>query len=246
MFTLEVCAGDYQSALNAARGGAARVELCSGLAEGGMTPSYGLVKQTLTIPGLKVNVLVRCRPGDFLYTPDEVAIMADDVAECAALGCNAVVIGALTAQGDPDIDACRRMLERRGECEVTFHRAFDLCRDPFEALERIIELGCSRVLTSGLAPAALQGVDMLAELQKAAAGRITILAGGGVNPGNAAEIVRRSGVHELHASARELVTSGMKFRRGDVSMGTPGTDEYARPCTSEATVRNIIQNVEIR
>lgn len=237
---LEVCAGGLDSALAAAEGGAARIELCSGLADGGVTPSVGLIAAATAIKGLRTNVLIRLREGDFLYTPAEVEAMAADVDQCRRLGCNGVVIGALTPDGDPDIDACRRMMAAAGDMEVTFHRAFDLCRDPFSALEQLIELGCHRILTSGQAASAMEGAAMLRELNERAAGRIIILAGGGVNSGNAAELLRLTGVSELHASARASLPSAMRFRRGGVSMGVPGADEYSRKVTSAAEVAAIV------
>lgn len=240
---LEVCAGSYDSALAAARGGAARIELCSGLADGGVTPSAGLIRAARSIPGLKVNVLIRLREGDFLYDEAETALMAEDVRVCREAGCDGVVIGALTPDGDVDVKACRRMMAEAGDMEVTFHRAFDLCRDPQSALEILIALGCRRVLTSGLAASAPEGVQTLAALVRQAAGRIIILAGGGVNSGNAAKLVADTGVTEVHASARAAIPSPMRFRRGGVSMGTPGADEYSRKITSAEEVNAIVSAI---
>ncbi len=240
MKILEVCAGSIDSAIAAARGGAARIELCSGLADGGVTPSAGLIRAARAVDGIKVNVLIREREGDFLYTADEVEVMAADVALCREIGCDGVVIGALTPAGDVDVEACRRMMAEAGTMEVTFHRAFDLCRDPFAALDTLIALGCRRVLTSGQAASAPEGRDMLRQLVEYAAGRIIILAGGGVNSTNAAGLAAYTGVDELHASARAIVSSDMMFRRGGVSMGVPGADEYSRKATSAAEVAAIV------
>lgn len=237
---LEVCAGDIESVRRAAEGGAARVELCSALSEGGITPSEGVVRAALKVPGIKVNVLIRPRQGDFLYSDEEVEVMLSDIRRCRGLGVNGVVIGALTPDGDVDKEVCGRMIEAACGLSITFHRAFDMTRDPLQALEDIIELGCDRILTSGCAPSALDGVEMLAELQRRAQGRIVILAGGGVSPLNACEIIERSGVRELHASARTLVQSGMRHRHAGVSMGTPGADEYSRLVTDTATVARIV------
>lgn len=235
---LEVCAGSIDSAQAAAEGGAERIELCSGLADGGITPSQGLIAAAVKL--IKTNVLIRPREGDFVYSPAEVEVMAADVARCRQLGCNGVVIGALTPAGDIDLDTCRRLMAEAGEMEVTFHRAFDLCRDPYGALEQLIDLGCRRVLTSGQAPSAMQGAEMLGRLHAQAAGRIIILAGGGVNSANAATLLARTGVSELHASARATATSAMQFRREGVSMGAPGADEYSRKATSAAEVAAIV------
>jgi copper homeostasis protein len=243
IMTLEICAGSIDSAIAAAQGGAQRIELCSALADGGITPSAGLIRRAMAIGGIDVNVLIRPREGDFLYTAEEVEVMEHDVRLCASYGCNGVVIGALTPQGDVDVDACRRLVAAAGSMEVTFHRAFDLCRDPFDALETIISLGCTRILTSGQAPSALEGAEMLSRLVEKAAGRIIILAGGGVSPDNAGSIVRRCRVTELHASARTTVASSMAFRRADVAMGAPGSDEYSRKTTSPEIVAAILKSM---
>ena len=243
MNILEVCAGDIQSVKNAAAGGAARVELCSGLSEGGLTPSEGLVRAAMQVPGIKVNVLIRPRQGDFLYSEDEVEIMLSDIRRCRGLGVNGVVIGALTPDGDVDCEICARLIEAACGLSITFHRAFDLVRDPMQALEDVVKLGCDRILTSGCAPSAIGGVETLKQLQQQADGRIVILAGGGVNPGNARDIIERSGVRELHASARSLVESLMRYRSEGISMGAPGSDEYARPETDTKIVSEIVKNI---
>ncbi|MDE7459520.1 MAG: copper homeostasis protein CutC, partial [Paramuribaculum sp.] len=161
---LEVCAGDLESVRAAAEGGAARVELCSALGEGGVTPSIGFLRQALLVPSLRVHVLIRPRGGDFLYTPEEVNAMVADIEACREAGAHGVVIGALTPDGDIDLPSCRRMIEAAGEMSVTFHRAFDLCRNPEEALDTIIELGCDRLLTSCQAATAIEGTPLLRRL----------------------------------------------------------------------------------
>ena len=240
---LEVCTGCIESVLAAKRGGAYRVELCTGLDEGGMTPSVGFVSKALAIGGIKVNVLIRPRGGDFLYTASELDVIMEDIAAAKALGVNGVVIGALTAEGNIDIPAMQRMMEAAEGLEVTFHRAFDLCRDPRKGLEEIIELGCHRVLTSGTAPTAEEGIPLLAELVRQSAGRISIMPGCGVGPKNAARIVSETGAHEIHASSRSLLQSGMKFRHEGVGMGKSDADEYARMVTSEEKVRQIVESI---
>lgn len=156
------------------------------------------------------------------------------------MGANGVVIGALSPEGDIDMEVCRRLIEASGTMSITFHRAFDVCRSPGDALEQIIELGCDRILTSGHAASALQGVETLRAMVEQADGRIAIMAGGGVNPDNAAEIIRRSGATEIHGSAKSTVNSLMKFRTSDVNMGTPGTDEYSRQTTSAEIVADVV------
>lgn len=239
---LEVCADSIDSVVAAAKGGAARVELCSGLAEGGITPSVGLVRAALR-QGIKVNVLIRPRGGDFIYSPEETECMIDDVKAVVAEGVNGVVIGALTSDGDVDMDVCRRLIAAAGDAEITFHRAFDVCRDPERALEDIVSLGCHRLLTSGQAPTAELGIEMLARLHRQSAGRISIMAGSGVGESNARKIVTGSGVNELHASARHRIPSKMNFRNETVKMGASDFDEYSRMVTSEEIVRNIIYEI---
>lgn len=243
--TLEVCAGDLRSVYAARQGGAVRVELCSGLAEGGMTPSAGLIKEAVESGGIAVNVLIRPRPGDFVYGDAEARVMLDDIAMAVDLGVHGVVIGALTPEGDVDVALVRKLVDAARGKSVTFHRAFDLCREPFEALKQMADLGVNRLLTSGQAQSALQGADLLSRLVEAAGDRISIMPGGGVNAGNAAEILDRSGAHEIHASARRAVASSMIFRRGDVSMGAAGSDEYATLSTSADIVKQIVSAITI-
>ena len=140
---LEVCAGSVQSVIAARDGGAARVELCSALEIGGITPSIGLIAEARKIEGIALNVLIRPRGGDFLYNESEIKCMEQDIATAQQLGANGVVIGALTPQGDIDMDCCRRLIAKAGDMSITFHRAFDMCREPHKALEDIISLGCS-------------------------------------------------------------------------------------------------------
>ena len=240
---LEVCAGSYASVLAARRGGAARIELCSALAEGGVTPSLGLIRAAVGVEGIRKHVLIRPRGGDFLYAEEEQRIMADDIRTARELGADGVVVGALTADGRIDLPAMERFMEAAQGMSVTFHRAFDLCRDPAEALEDIVRLGCHRILTSGQAPTAEQGIPLLRSLVQQAAGRIGILPGGGVGAGNAARILSATGAVELHASARSLWQSPMRFRHPGVAMGAPGSDEYSWMETSAQCVRDILASI---
>jgi copper homeostasis protein len=240
---LEICCGDIESAIAAKRGGAHRVELCAALSEGGVTPSPGLIGSAVALGGIKVNVLIRPRGGDFVYSPAEVECMIRDIEFCKRAGCHGVVVGALRPDGSIDEEVTEVLVAAAGRMSVTFHRAFDLCRDPFEALDALISLGVDRLLTSGQAPTARQGAATLKELVKRAAGRIVIMPGSGVNPDNAAEIFKLTHATEIHASARAPQLSAMTFRRTDVAMGTPGADEYSRLVTSPAVVASIIRNI---
>lgn len=240
---LEICAGDIRSVRAAAMGGAARVELCSALSEGGLTPSYGLIKEALKERGMKVNVLIRPRAGDFVYNKEELAVMKADILMARQLGANGVVFGCLTPQGKVDMTACRSLMDAAEGMSTTFHRAFDLVADPFEALENVITLGFDRILTSGLRSTALSGAKTLKALIDKADGRIVIMPGAGINRENCAEIMRLTGAHELHASAREAYDSEMIFRRDGISMGAVGADEYEMKYTSPLAVDALINEM---
>ncbi len=202
---LEICAGSIQSALAAQAGGAHRIELCQNLAQGGTTPSYGLIQRVLSRLTIPVFVLIRPRPGHFRYDAEELAIMAADVSQCRALGCAGVVIGALDEAGRVDLARCRLLIAAAGPLQITFHRAFDVCPDQAQALEEIIGLGCQRVLTSGGRASAPAGQARLAALVRQAAGRIRIMPGAGVTPATLPALVRATGAAEFHASAKRLL-----------------------------------------
>lgn len=235
---LEICAADIDSVYAAARGGADRVELCCALSEGGLTPSVAMIEEALTVEGIKVNVLIRPRSGDFVYSESELRVMIRDIEICRKLGVNGVVFGALTPSGDVDMEACRRMAEAAKRMHKTFHRAFDMCRNPREAVKEIIALGCDKILTSGQEISAMKGAPLIGMLQ-AEFPAITFIAAGGVNQDNVAEIIDSTGIREIHASAKMQIESAMKFRRDKVSMGKNDVDEYMRMSTSEDIVKRI-------
>jgi copper homeostasis protein len=214
---LEIAANSLGSALAAQAGDADRIELCENLGEGGCTPSYGtlaVVRERLRIP---VFVLIRPRGGDFLYSEAEREVMLRDIEACARLGCDGVVIGALDADGDVDVATCQSLRSAAGKLETTFHRAFDAARDQARALEDVVALGCQRVLTSGGASNALAGAETIAALHGQARGRAALMAGAGVTPANLRELIQRSGVREVHASARSLQVSAMRHRNDALS-----------------------------
>ena len=235
---IEVCANSAASCVTAEQGGAARVELCAGIPEGGTTPSYGEMVTARRAIGIQMNVIIRPRGGDFLYTPAEMQAMLLDI-EAAADG---VVFGCLRADGTIDIERNRQLKEAAGNLSTTFHRAFDVCRDPFTALEEIIALGFDRILTSGQEASAPQGTALLAELVRRADGRIIIMPGCGVNEHNVAELARATGAQEFHMSARHRVESGMVYRNERVSMGgTVTVEEFARDLTDPQRVAQSIE-----
>ena len=206
-YTLEICAGSLQSAVAAQAGGAHRIELCQNLEQGGTTPSYGLIKEVLSRLTIPVFVLIRPRPGNFCYDAAEQAVMLADVAQCRALGCAGVVIGALDEAGRVDVAACQALIETTGPLQLTFHRAFDVCPDQAQALEAIIGLGCHRVLTSGGQASAPAGQAQLAALVRQAAGRLRIMPGAGITPATLGPLREATGATEFHASAKRLVPS---------------------------------------
>lgn len=201
MRKLEVCCGDLQSVRAAIEGGAHRVELCEALELDGLTPSEAMMESAIGM-GIPVQVLIRVREGDFVYNKDEICKMRNDIRLARKLGAAGVVIGALMPDGSIDEEAIRCMMDEAKGLNVTFHRAFDVCRKPEEALEKIISLGCHRLLTSGQATTAEQGIPMLKKLVEQADGRIIIMPGTGVNPQNASRILEETGALEIHGSLR--------------------------------------------
>jgi copper homeostasis protein len=243
MLLIEACVDSVASALAAQDGGARRIELCDALVEGGTTPSAGkiaLCRERLSIP---VVVLIRSRSGDFLYRDSDVDVMLRDIVMARGLGADGIAIGALNADGTIDEVRTRAMVEAAGPMEVVFHRAFDGTPDPFKALETLVALGVRRVLTSGQAPTALEGVDILRHLVQAAAGRITILAGGGINEENAAPIVKGSGVQELHIRGTTAVVSEMTYKRKGFDLTKPPMPDNLRAVTDPKRVRAVLEAV---
>jgi copper homeostasis protein len=209
---IEIATSDFPSSLAAAKGGADRIELCDNLSEGGTTQSYGTIKLCREKLSASLFPIIRPRGGDFLYTSEEYEIMKHDIKLCKQLGCDGVVIGLLNADGSIDVKRTRRLTELAYPLEVTFHRAFDRCRDPFEALEQLIEIGCTRILTSGQQPTAPAGVELIAQLVQKADERIIIMPGSGVRKENISELAEKTGATEFHSSLRVKVESGMQYR----------------------------------
>ncbi len=241
----EVCANGVESCMAAQEGGADRIELCAGIPEGGTTPSYGEIKiARRMLNTTRLHVIIRPRGGDFLYTPLEVERMEEDIRMCRQLGVDGVVIGCLKADGSIDIENNQRLKDAAGDMSVTFHRAFDRCTNPMLALEQLCELGIDRILTSGQQPTAEQGIDLLRKLNKAAAGRIKILAGCGVNENNISKIHEETGVNEFHFSARIPVKSHMQYANPDVYMGDKDADESTLMYTSAERVKATISKLK--
>ncbi|MDO4789537.1 MAG: copper homeostasis protein CutC [Porphyromonas sp.] len=238
---LEICANSVASCIAAQEGGAQRIELCAGIPEGGTTPSYGMVKKAREAVSIGLYIIIRPRGGDFLYSPTEVEEMIEDIKIFKTLGVDGFVFGALTPDGEVDKEICKRLIEAAEGFPTTFHRAFDMAKDPKQALEDIIELGFERILTSGCMPNALEGVSNIAMLVREAQDRIAIMAGCGVNASNVHEIVQMTGVKEVHGSFRSPIESKMRYRNSVVSMGgTVVVEEYSTPQTDAEKVKEII------
>lgn len=208
---LEICANSIHSALTAQNAGAHRIELCENLGEGGTTPSYGTISITRKSLKIDVYVLIRPRAGDFLYSDEEFEVMKADIEICKKLNCDGVVIGLLTNDGEIDVARTRELVLLAKPMGVTFHRAFDRCKDPFKALEEIIQVGCERILTSGLKESAFEASSLLKELVNQAQNRISIMPGSGVNSGNIKSLSEKTGAHEFHSSAKREKASSMNY-----------------------------------
>ena len=224
---LEIAANSLTSALAAQEGGAGRLELCTALELGGLTPSHAqiaLARERLHVP---LYVLIRPRAGDFLYSDIECETMQRDIETCAALGCDGVVLGVLDADGRVDTARCRTLIAAAGKLGVTFHRAFDLSRDPAQALEDIVALGCERILTSGAQASAVDGAALIRDLVVQANGRLAVMPGAGITAQNIAALAAATGAHEFHASAKRQLPSGMQHRPsllGDMEGGELRSD----------------------
>ena len=245
---IEICANSVESAVKAQEGGAYRVELCAGIPEGGTTPSFGDIRMARQLlQKTKLHVIIRPRGGDFLYSKLELDIMLHDIKVARQLGADGVVFGCLTAEGNVDVQAMKMLMNAVGDMSVTFHRAFDMCKNPQEALEQIIALGCNRVLTSGQEPNAVKGIPLLKELVKQADGRIIIMPGCGVNPSNILQIAEETGASEFHFSGRSTYESGMIYRNPKVSMGgTVKIEEYEKDVTNPDIVKAALAELAIK
>ena len=211
-YIIEIATSDYSTTLSAVKGGADRIELCANLVEGGTTASYGTIRRCREDFSIQLFPIIRPRGGDFLYTYEEFDIMQKDVLMCRHLGCDGVVIGLLNAGGDIDLERTATIIASAYPMEVTFHRAFDRCRDPFEALEQLVSIGCQRILTSGQRPSVTEGIDLVAKLNQKADGRIVIMPGSGVRKENIRMLAERTGCKEFHSSLRSKIESAMQFR----------------------------------
>jgi copper homeostasis protein len=240
-FKLEICVDNVQSAIDAQNAGAARVELSANLPEGGTTPGYGTIISARKNLDIELNVLIRPRPGDFLCSEIESEIMSKDIEMCRTIGVDGVAIGILMRDGTIDTGRISRLTELAHPMSVTFHRAFDMCKEPETALEDIIKAGADRILTSGQKNSAEEGAEFISSMIKQAGGRIIIMPGSGINETNIETIARITRAHEFHLSARKLIESEMIFRMEGITMGnSPGYNEYARKVVDPEMIKRII------
>lgn len=239
MITLEVACGNLESVRAAEAGGADRIELCAALGEGGLTPSAGFIEAAVAVTRLPVFVMVRPRQGDFLYSDDEFHSMLSDIRHARSMGVHGFVTGMLLPDGRIDSDRCTVLIKEAGGLPVTFHRAFDLAKDAVPALEELIRCGFSRLLTSGQAPSALQGLSVIRDLVEQSNGRIQIMAGAGVHAGNVADIIQHGQVKEIHLSGKSESASRMQFRRNGLSMGGGDATEYSWSVTDPEQIRQV-------
>jgi len=238
---IEICVEGIDGLAAAQAAGADRVELCASLLEGGLTPSMGVIRQALKIATIPFHVIIRPRGGDFLYSELEYQTMLDDVRACRELRVAGVVFGCLTADGRIDEARMTALSAAARPMKITCHRAFDMTRDPEEAIEALVRSGVDRVLTSGQRDTALLGLDILKRTHDAARGRIKIMVCGALDETNIAEVLRRSEGDELHFSAPHTVPSGMAFRNPNVGMGgTAYEREFEVTLTDQDAVRRTI------
>lgn len=239
---LEICANSFASALAAEKGGANRVELCENMAEGGTTPSFAQIKMCKERLKIEVWPIIRPRGGDFLYNNDEFELMKEDIKICKSLECGGVVTGVLLANGEIDKIRCAELIALAKPMPVAFHRAFDMSNNLEKALEDLVEIGFVRVLTSGGADNAFNGIATIANLVALAKGRIEIMPGAGINPDNIKEIATKTGAQNFHSSARITIKSKMEYHNQTTKMGSID-DKYQYQQTSEDLVKQMVERL---
>ncbi len=240
----EICVESLDGAIVAQEAGAHRIELCGSLTEGGITPSAALIRLAKKCITLPTHVIIRPRGGDFCYSPAEFDTIKNDIAFALDQNVEGIVIGLLNPNGTVDVDRTAALIQTAHPMSVTFHRAFDMTRDPTETLETLISLGIDRILTSGCAPSVDRGIETITQLVEQANNRITIMPGGGIHEKNAASLIRETGVREIHFSARSNVDSPMTFRNSELTLNdTKQSSDYIRKTTDANRIRAIIHAI---
>ncbi len=243
-FCVEVCVDNLESLKNAQRGGADRIELCSALALGGLTPSYGLMQKAAAIAKIPVYAMIRPRQGDFLYSQDDIEQMLADIYAARQAKLTGVVVGALNPDGTIDQTVLNTLVNEAKELGVTFHRAVDHCSELFQGLDSMMSSGCERVLTSGQAKDAFSGAETIAEMVRYCGKHLSVMAGAGVNPDNVNAIIAETGVTEVHLSGKTVRPSSMKNVLNEVCMGSEEVDDFAIPVTDSAKIAAVVQNIK--
>lgn len=240
-FLVEICVDSLESAIIAEAAGAGRIELCSALSEGGITPSAGLVEAVRNNISIEVNVIIRPRGGDFLYSDNDFSVMRRDVERAGEAGADGVVTGILNRDGTVDVERTALLAEYAAPMQLTFHRAFDMCREPKKGLEDIISAGAARILTSGQARTAIEGASVIKELVATAGERIIIMPGSGITEYNVALLATTTGAREYHLSGRRQADSRMTFRRKGVYIGdTRLQSDYSGKIADADRIRSVI------
>ncbi|MDB1124763.1 copper homeostasis protein CutC [Vibrio algarum] len=239
-YQIEVCIDNLESLRNAIAGGATRIELCSSLALGGLTPSYGFMKRAALISTVPIYAMIRPRQGDFLYDNDDVEAMLEDIYVAKKAGLQGVVFGALNSAGDIDMETSRLLVKASSGLGVTFHRAIDQCSDYRLAIENIAELGCERILTSGLSANAVEGKEIISSMIDRSKGRFSVMAGAGVTATNVADIVKSTGVRELHLSGKSTRMTKMALFSDNAKMGADGLDDFKIPVTDAKQIQALV------
>ncbi len=240
-FLVEICVDSIESAIIAEAAGAGRVELCSALFEGGLTPSAGLMEAVCNNISIDVNVIIRPRCGDFLYSDSDFGVMRRDIEKAGEAGAHGIVAGLLNRDGTVDVDRTTLLAEYAAPMKMTFHRAFDMCRNPKKALEDVISAGAERILTSGQSRTAIDGAKAIKELADAAGERIKIMPGGGITEYNIALLATTTGAREYHLSARRQAESLMTFRRKGIFLGDSRLQsEYSVRIADAERIRSVI------
>jgi copper homeostasis protein len=241
---VEICVDSVESAIAAERGGAQRVELCSDLLEGGVTPSAGLLSVVRQQIGIGLFVMIRPRGGDFCYTDLEFEIMQQDIRQARDLGADGLILGLLDRHARVDVTRTRALVELASPLPVTFHRGIDMTPDPGAALEDVVATGAARVLTSGGAPKVTEALAVVAHMVETAGDRIAVMAGGGITPKTITRVAEATGATEFHASLRSARPSPVEFHRQDVQMGEIRDREYLRFVVDEENVRALVASVQ--
>ena len=238
----EFCIDSVEAAIATQQGGGHRVELCDNLVQGGTTPSAGTIALARKLVDIDINVIIRPRGGDFYYSDVEFEVMKYDIEQAKQLGANGVVIGLLNQDGSIDVERTRALIDLARPLSVTFHRAFDMCRDPYEALEQLIELGIDRILTSGQEVSVLEGLDLITDLVRKAGNRVIIMPGGGITERNINKIVAQSGVKEVHVVGAISAESQMRYRKPHIFMGGElRPPEFSRMVTNAGRVNELVR-----